>query len=96
MTTLTSNKYRPTLTIWNKISFTFLLFLMVNWFGPGQAFDISTKLNLKPTKYTEWSKNITYQSTTNYNARGMKPLYEITQKVMWILIGGEDPLPNGK
>ncbi|KAL9902269.1 prominin-like protein [Glossina fuscipes] len=59
------------------------------------AFDMGNELNLKPTKYSEWSKNITYRSTNEYNARGMKPLYEITHKVMWFLIGSEDPLPNG-
>lgn len=62
----------------------------------GQCYGFTNDLNLKPTKYTEWSKNVTYVSSTDYNARGMKPLYEITQKVMWFLIGGEDPIPDGK
>lgn len=60
------------------------------------SFDIGDDLNLKPTKYLEWSKNITYQSVTEYNSRGMKPLYDITHKLMWFLIGSEDPLPEGK
>ncbi|XP_075164037.1 prominin-like isoform X3 [Haematobia irritans] len=59
------------------------------------AFELNTELKLMPTKYTEWSKNVTYLSRTTYNARGMKPLYEISHKVMWFLIGGEDPLPDG-
>ncbi|XP_059216960.1 prominin-like protein isoform X4 [Stomoxys calcitrans] len=59
------------------------------------AFELSTELKLMPTKYTEWSKNVTYHSKTTYNARGMKPLYEISHKVMWWLIGGDDPLPDG-
>lgn len=60
------------------------------------SFDVGGDLNLKPTKYLEWSKNITYQSITEYNSRGMKPLYDITHKLMWFLIGAEDPIPEGK
>lgn len=71
-----------------------LVLLLGMFCGTSNAFD--TELNLKPTKYTEYSKNVTYRSTTEYNARGMKPLYDITQKVMWLLIGGKDPLPDGK
>ncbi|XP_037826228.1 prominin-like protein isoform X6 [Lucilia sericata] len=82
---------------WKTMSFSLLLLLVVvcSLCKTSCAFDMNTKLNLKPTKYTDWSKNVTYKSTTDYNARGMKPLYEITQKVMWLLIGGETPIPDG-
>lgn len=83
-------------SLWNMMSFCLVLFVVGSLFKTSSAFDMNTKLNLKPTKYTEWSKNITYKSSTDYNARGMKPLYDITQKIMWILIGGENPLPDGK
>lgn len=60
-----------------------------------EAFDLGNELNLKPTKYTEFEKNITYLSSMQYNARGMQPLYNITHKIMWFFIG-EDALPDGK
>ncbi|XP_046807592.1 prominin-like protein isoform X2 [Lucilia cuprina] len=81
---------------WKTMSLSLLLLLVIcSLCKTSCAFDMNTKLNLKPTKYTDWSKNVTYKSTTDYNARGMKPLYDITQKVMWLLIGGENPIPDG-
>ncbi|XP_073839373.1 prominin-like isoform X4 [Musca autumnalis] len=70
-----------------------LLVVCILFGSSTEAFE--TDLKFKQTKYTEWSKNITYLSKTSYNARGMKPLYEISHKVMWFLIGGENPIPEG-
>lgn len=83
-------------SLWKTMSFCLLLLVVCSLCKTSSAFEINTKLNLKPTKYTEYSKNVTYKSTTEYNARGMKPLYDITQKVMWLLIGGETPIPDGE
>lgn len=83
-------------SLWNMMSICLLFLIIGSLCKTTSAFDMNTKLNLKPTKYTEWSKNITYKSLTEYNARGMRPLYEITQNVMWFLIRGEKPIPDGR
>lgn len=93
---MTQKSFAVKKSLWSIISFCLFLLVFGSLCETSTAFDLNTKLNLKPTKYTEWSKNITYRSSTQYNARGMKPLYEITQKVMWLLIRGEKPLPDGK
>ncbi|XP_067648339.1 prominin-like protein isoform X2 [Eurosta solidaginis] len=71
-----------------------VLMLSIFFVSESQAFDLGNELNLKPTKYSEWTKNVTYVSSTAYNARGMQPLYDITHKVIWFFTG-EHPLPEG-
>ncbi|XP_058975503.1 prominin-like protein isoform X3 [Musca domestica] len=90
------NDRRSVIAGYNMLPLKMLLSLLVVCilFGSStEAFE--NGLKFKQTKYTEWSKNVTYLSKTSYNARGMKPLYEISHKVMWFLIGGEDPIPDG-
>lgn len=86
----------PPRTMCNMLNMLLSLLVICTLFASTTTAFESDELMFKGTKYTEWSKNITYLSKTSYNARGMKPLYEISHKVMWFLIGGDDPLPDGK
>ncbi|XP_011185477.2 prominin-like protein isoform X2 [Zeugodacus cucurbitae] len=73
------------------------LFALLAWCALAsqtQAFELGNELNLKPTNYAELKKNVTYVSSTAYNARGMQPLYDITHKIIWFFTG-EHPLPEG-
>lgn len=45
--------------------------------------------------YTTWPQNVTYQSSTKYNARGMGPIYKIIDEVLKLFIGAE-AIPKGK
>ncbi|XP_054732946.1 prominin-like protein isoform X1 [Anastrepha obliqua] len=72
----------------------FVLLALSTFASQARAFDLGNELNLKPTKYAEWTKNVTYVSSTVYNARGMQPLYDITHKIIWFFTG-EHPLPEG-
>ncbi|XP_037940754.1 prominin-like protein isoform X3 [Teleopsis dalmanni] len=76
------------------LSMCLLIFVITTFPTDCHAIDMGNELNLKPTKYSQWSKNVTYFSSTAYNARGMQPLYDITYKVLWF-IAGEHPIPEG-
>ena len=69
--------------------------ILVMLFAQTEAFSLDGNPELSPTKYTKFSKNTTYGSSTEYNAMGMQPLYNITQQIMWFFVG-EEPLPDGK
>ncbi|XP_050335331.1 prominin-like protein isoform X2 [Bactrocera neohumeralis] len=87
----TSDHTRCHISGWSAL---FVLLALSTWASQTQAFDLGNELNLKPTNYAEWNKNVTYVSSTAYNARGMQPLYEITHKIIWFFTG-EHPLPEG-
>lgn len=88
----TSDHKRCHISGWSAL---FVLLALSTWASQTQAFDLGNELNLKPTNYAEWNENVTYVSSTAYNARGMQPLYEITHKIIWFFTG-EHPLPEGK
>ncbi|XP_017473304.1 PREDICTED: prominin-like protein isoform X1 [Rhagoletis zephyria] len=92
-TTTTTTNTRCHISCWSTLIVA-LLAALSTFASQSQAFDLGNELNLKPTKYTEWTKNVTYVSSTAYNARGMQPLYDITHKVIWFFTG-EHPLPEG-
>lgn len=47
-----------------------------------------------PTNYTNWRTNVTYMSSSGYDAQGMAPLYRITNWVLnWFV--GEIAIPEG-
>ena len=52
-------------------------------------------LKIENTKYTVWIQNLTYASSTDYNALGMAPLYNITNKVIDLFVDHQ-PIPDGK
>ncbi|XP_069967418.1 prominin-like protein isoform X3 [Bactrocera oleae] len=87
----TSDHTRCHISGWSAL---FVLLALSTWASQTQAFDLGNELNLKPTNYAEWNENVTYVSSTAYNARGMQPLYEITHKIIWFFTG-EHPLPEG-
>ncbi|XP_036337633.1 prominin-like protein isoform X3 [Rhagoletis pomonella] len=91
--TTTTTNTRCHISCWSTLIVA-LLAALSTFASQSQAFDLGNELNLKPTKYTEWTKNVTYVSSTAYNARGMQPLYDITHKVIWFFTG-EHPLPEG-
>ncbi|XP_012156730.1 prominin-like protein isoform X1 [Ceratitis capitata] len=100
-TTITNRKTTRTTNIcchissWSALFVLSVLSIFASQHLPAaQAFDLGNELNLKPTNYAEWNENVTYVSSTSYNARGMQPLYEITHKIIWFFTG-KDPLPEG-
>lgn len=101
-TTITNRKTTRTTNIcchissWSALFVLSVLSIFASQHLPAaQAFDLGNELNLKPTNYAEWNENVTYVSSTSYNARGMQPLYEITHKIIWFFTG-KDPLPEGE
>lgn len=53
-------------------------------------------LKIENTKYTQWTENETYFSTTAYNALGMAPLYNITNTVIDFFVDADEPIPDGE
>lgn len=62
-----------------------------------QASAISPGLiQFRDAQFSEWkSGNVTYLSSTAYNAMGMAPLYRIANQVIELFVG-EAVLPDGK
>lgn len=52
-------------------------------------------LNLKQTNYTQWNNNVTYISSTSYHAKGMGPVYVISNQIIGIFMG-RDAIPKGE
>lgn len=54
------------------------------------------QLEFRDANYTVWAKdNVSYISSTSYNAKGMAPLYKITNQVLQMFVG-ENAIPEGK
>jgi hypothetical protein len=53
-------------------------------------------LEIENTKYSIWSQNMTYVSSTGYNAMGMMPLYNLTNKFIDFFVDKEEPIPPGQ
>lgn len=53
-------------------------------------------LKIENTKYSVWSQNLTYMSSTDYNALGMAQLYNLTNKVIDLFVDSEEPIPPGE
>ncbi|XP_055688743.1 prominin-like protein isoform X2 [Lutzomyia longipalpis] len=56
--------------------------------------DVARILDFKETSFSNWEQNVTYVSSTGYHARGMAPMYDITNRVLDLFIG-PDALPEG-
>lgn len=52
-------------------------------------------LDLKETNYTQWNNNVTYISSTSYHAKGMGPVYVISNRIIDLFMG-KDPIPDGE
>ena len=52
-------------------------------------------LKIRTTEFTRFNEAVEMQSSTSYNARGMAPLYEITNRVIDLFVD-ENPIPDGK
>lgn len=52
-------------------------------------------LNLKETNYTPWNNNVTYISSTSYHAKGMGPVYVISNQIIDLFMG-RDVIPEGE
>lgn len=54
-------------------------------------------LNIQKVQYSTWNRSDTYLvSSTTYNARGMAPLYNITNMVIDLFVDDDEPIPRGK
>lgn len=53
-------------------------------------------LVIENTKYSIWSQNMTYMSSTSYNAMGMTPLFNLTNKIIDFFVDKDEPIPPGK
>lgn len=53
-------------------------------------------LQIENTKYSVWSQNMTYKSSTGYNPLGMGQLYNLTNKALEFFIDKNEPIPPGK
>lgn len=51
-------------------------------------------LNLKETNYIQWNTNDSYISSTSYHAKGMAPVYVISNQIIGIFMG-RDVIPAG-
>lgn len=68
-----------------------------------QTFDISSidsssssnLLDIRPVNYSSWNRNVTYVSSSAFNARGMAPLYNITNRVINLFVDADEPIPKG-
>lgn len=52
-------------------------------------------LELKETTYTQWTNNVTYISSTSYHAKGMGPVYVISNRIIDIFMG-RNVIPDGE
>lgn len=53
-------------------------------------------LLIENTKYSIWSQNMTYMSSTSYNAMGMTPLFNLTNMIIDLFVDNDEPIPPGK
>lgn len=53
-------------------------------------------LKIENTKYSVWSQNLTFMSSTDYNALGMSQLYNLTNKIIDVFVDADEPIPSGK
>lgn len=53
-------------------------------------------LKIENTKYSVWSQNLTYMSSTDYNALGMAQLYNLTNKAIDLFVDADEPIPSGE
>lgn len=52
-------------------------------------------LKIRTTEFSTFNDTADFQSSTSYNARGMAPLYEITNMVIDLFVD-ENPIPEGE
>lgn len=52
-------------------------------------------LNFKETNYTLWNNNVSYISSTSYHAKGMGPVYVISNQIIGLFMG-RDVIPEGE
>lgn len=55
----------------------------------------SNLLDIRPVNYSTWNRNVTYVSSAAFNARGMAPLYNITNMVINLFVDANEPIPKG-
>jgi hypothetical protein len=53
-------------------------------------------LKVENTKYSVWSQNLTYMSSTDYNALGMAQLYNLTNIIIDFFVDADEPIPQGE
>lgn len=53
-------------------------------------------LKVENTKYSVWSQNMTYMSSTDYNALGMSQLYNLTNIIIDFFVDADEPIPPSK
>lgn len=53
-------------------------------------------LKIENTKYSLWSQNESYMSSTHYNALGMSQLYNVTNKIIDVFVDADEPIPPGE
>lgn len=53
-------------------------------------------LKIENTKYSVWSQNLTYMSSTDYNALGMAQLYNLTNNAIDLFVDADEPIPPGE
>lgn len=53
-------------------------------------------LEIENTKYSVWPHNMTYMSSTGYNALGMTQLYNLTNTIIDFFVDKDEPIPPGK
>lgn len=108
MTTTTRKKILTSSTL-SSLSMLLLLFMLVlipttvkcddanlDDISQQQQHEAQKLLNIKPVKYSVWNDKTVYLSSTAYNARGMAPLYNITNTVINLFLDTKDPIPDGE
>lgn len=53
-------------------------------------------LKVENTKYSVWSQNMTYMSSTDYNPLGMSQLYNLTNLIIDLFVDADEPIPKGE
>jgi hypothetical protein len=53
-------------------------------------------LEIENTRYSIWPHNMTYLSSTGYNALGMLQLYNLTNTIIDLFIDKDEPIPAGE
>lgn len=53
-------------------------------------------LKIENTKYSVWSQNFSFMSSTDYNALGMSQLYNLTNKIIDVFVDADEPIPPGE
>lgn len=52
-------------------------------------------LDFKETSYTQWNNNVSYISSTSYHAKGMGPVYAISNQIIGLFMG-KNVIPDGE